>query len=246
MSEAESQQSDLLNDIRLAKEFLTGPHRSELQGLLADPSADSEKLLKLMSPGEVVMLAAHAIAESPDALVGHLPEPVQKESRALYALAREVVPNFAEHPAVQQVFAEETSDDDEDEDSSEADWRRITGITPSFWWIGDLESLVPYVRLGFRNARRELLLETTASFADLAYLAAALTLLLKNNMARAAEARERGVLATVPVAAGAERISDLLQYASEISEIFEKLIPPEERPVSPVESAAGTTAQADS
>ena len=100
---------------------------------------------------------------------------------------------------------------------------------------------MPWVRVGFRNARRELLLETTANFGDMAYLASTLTLLLKTNMERALDAKMRGVLSMETVEAAAEQINEMLQYASEISDFLKELIPSEKKPDVFLESLPPTT-----
>jgi hypothetical protein len=224
MSDSENQQPNTFNDIFLTKEFMESSRREELQTLLADSKTSAEALFALIPAGQVLILILHTIGDKWEPLLEDMPAPVLEASRVLYELTRKYVPTIAEHPAVQQIIAEATTDDDEEE-TSEIDWRRITNISPSYWWIGDLGNLVPWVRIGFRNKRGELLLETTANFGDMAYLAAALTFLLKNNMQRALDAKKLGTLAIEPVKNGDEQIRNLLSHASEISELLKELSP---------------------
>lgn len=236
MSNSENQQTNPPDDIVLAKQFLEGFHLAELQNLLVDLSTSPDQLLELIPANQIVMLAVHAVGDEWEPLSTDLPASVLDASRALHVLAHKLVPKIAEHPAVQHIFSEATADDDGDEDPSEIDWHRITSISPTFWWVGDLGSLVPWVRFGFRNARNELLLETTANFGDMAYLASAFALMLKTNMERAVEARKRGALLMEPVETATERINEMLQHASEISALLQELIPSEKKPDVPSES----------
>lgn len=214
---------DWFKEIQSACDFLSGENVKNLQHLLSKKDTPQSDFLALLSPPQLTLISSLTSEEVE--LSGDYPIQVREKLTLLKKLALEKVPDIFTHPSIVQIVSEAiaNSEFESAEEELQKEWNRVMQITASYWYGGEPGALDIWTRLSFKGLNDSLLLETTASFRDVTFLASNLIGLLKNNLSRAIALQERDWLSEDGIEPSTELIPQLIADAKEIEVLLAKI-----------------------
>jgi len=170
------------SDLKELFQVAAGPRLQAVHGAIKKRNLSEPDFAKIAPPSVIRVTHALTDPENFKSLLKQCPVEVHPLLKKAKGLAQKEFSDLPSHPAASRILEKEAEDK-----KPRLNYNTISRISWISEWVGKPPKLLPTVRIGLRDRRDELLLDTTVDWDDLLYLIQGLSRILTEHMEESLE-----------------------------------------------------------